>query len=90
MFDFLSTKGLPQTSLRKQVIDQGAHVLAGFAIAALAMVIGFSAISALVISIGAEIYREYKQNDDSFAFGAWSILDIAFWVLGAFLAAIFV
>lgn len=77
------TKGLPQSSLKKQVIDQGAHIFCGIALVVIALHFGAPPVAAFVFSVGFEVVREWLQNDRSFKFGKGSIMDIAFWVLGA-------
>lgn len=80
--NWLSTKGLPQTSLRKQAIDQGAHILAGAAIALLAM-LAVPMWAAVLVAVAAGYAREVWQNDWSPHIGFWSALDLWFYMTGA-------
>lgn len=77
-------------NVKKELIDQSAHAIIGFAIAyGIMMLLGpimWSApIAFLVVVIGAFI-RELVQHDfDDLGYG--SLLDMIFWSIGAWLGA---
>lgn len=81
--DFLNTHGLPQTSLKKQVIDQSAHAAAALVIVGIAMS-GFGIVSGIVAGAMVGIVREITEGGNIFSKG--SMIDVAGWATGGGLA----
>lgn len=74
---------LPQSSLKKQVVDQTAHMAVGFAI--LAILLYFDhALAAFVSGCAIGFVREISEKGK--VLSLHSLLDVAFWGVGGAIA----
>lgn len=83
-----------QTSLKKQLVDQGAHFVAAFAIVAIAFAAP-NAATGFIVGASLGTIREITEEGGPItkakiknALSGWSLLDVAFWGLGGLVAGL--